>query len=76
MRLWFTHIFFLLLFFAGFGALVFPHKIQGSAIRQGRFDPFKNWTRSKAYIWTLRAGGIFTIVLVTIVEFLLLTDKR
>ena len=76
MRVWFTHIFFLLLYFAGFAALVFPYKIQESAIRQGRLDPFKNWTRSKAYIWVLRAGGIFTIVLVTIVEFFLLTDKK
>jgi len=76
MRAWFTHIFFLLLFFAGFAALVFPHKIQESAIRQRRFDPFKSWTESRAYIWTLRAGGMFTIVLVTIVEFFPLTGKR
>jgi hypothetical protein len=69
--MWFTHIFFLLLFLAGLGALGFPRKIQESALRRGKFDPFKNWTRSKAYVWTLRAGGIATIVLVIIVEFLL-----
>jgi hypothetical protein len=28
MPVWFTHIFFLLLFFVGFAALSFPHKIQ------------------------------------------------
>jgi hypothetical protein len=72
---WFTHTFFLLMFSAGFAALCFPQKIQESAIKQGRFDPFKNWTRSRAYIWTLRACGMFTMALVIILEFFLLTGN-
>jgi hypothetical protein len=72
----FTHIFFLLLFCAGFLALVFPRKIQESAIRRGRFDPFKSWTSSRGYVWTLRAIGIFTMILVTLIEFVLLTGVK
>ena len=73
---WRTQVLLLTLFALGWAALLFPKRIQESAIKHGRLDLFKNWTRSRQYIWMVRIGGILAIVIVTVIEFFVFTGPH
>jgi hypothetical protein len=57
MRLLIPHLVLIAMVVTGVVMLLFPEKIQQSAIRADRFEPFKSWTRSRAYIWSLKITG-------------------
>jgi predicted permease len=47
-------------------SLVWPQKIQQLALWQGAplliFNPFRSWTMSRSYIWSLRIIGVLALV--------------
>jgi hypothetical protein len=73
---WRIQIFLLAVFVVGCVALVFPKRIQQSAIRNGKYNPFKEYTRSKAYVWVLRIGGMLAVVIAAVIEYLVLTNTH
>jgi hypothetical protein len=71
-----TQVFLLTLFCIGWGALLFAKRIQQSAIRHSKFNPFKEYTRSKTYVWVTRMVGVVAIVIATVIEFLVFTSPH
>ena len=71
-----TQVFLLTLFAIGWWALLFPKRIQESAIRHGKFNPFKEYTRSQTYVWVTRITGAVAIIIATVIEFLVVTSPH
>jgi len=71
-----TQVFLVALFAFGWWALLFPKRIQESAIRHGKFNPFKEYTRSKTYLWVTRITGVVAIIIATVIEFLVFTSPH
>jgi hypothetical protein len=64
MRLLIPHLVFIAMAVTSVVMLLFAEKIQQSAIRADRLNPFKSWARSRAYTWWLKITGTFIIIFV------------
>ena len=58
----FTEIF---LVVVGVVCLIWPQKVQGFALSYHGFffyNPFKAWTATRYYLWSLRVGGLIALM--------------
>jgi hypothetical protein len=71
-----TQVFLLTLFCIGWGHCCSQRGYSQSAIRHSKFNPFKEYTRSKTYVWVTRMVGVVAIVIATVIEFLVFTSPH